>query len=75
LLSRNRLLSACNLRNLSTETQPQQNELQNVKSPQKDKLYSRLEVELKGIEPEVMYSFAWYAVTAAQHLGIDVGKW
>lgn len=41
---------------------------------QKDKLYSRLEVELKGIEPEVMKSYAWYAQKSAEHLGIQVGK-
>lgn len=45
-----------------------------MESPQKDKLYSRLEIELKGIEPEVMKSYAWYATTAAQHLNIKVGK-
>lgn len=42
--------------------------------PQKDKLFSQLEIELKGIEPEVMKSYAWFATTAAQHLGIKVGK-
>ena len=41
----------------------------------KDKLYSRLEIELKGIEPEVMKSYGFFATTAAQHLGIQVGKW
>lgn len=42
---------------------------------ERDKLYSRLEIELKGIEPEVMKSYAWFAVRAADHLGIKVGKW
>lgn len=42
---------------------------------EKDKLYSRLEIELKGIEPEVMKSYAWYATKSAEHLGIKVGKW
>lgn len=44
-------------------------------APEKDKLYSRLEIELKGIEPEVMKSYTWYAIRAAEHLGIQVGKW
>lgn len=44
-------------------------------SAEKDKLFSRLEIELKGIEPEVMKSYAWFAVKAAEHLGINVGKW
>jgi small subunit ribosomal protein S10 len=43
--------------------------------PEKDKLYSRLEIELKGIEPEVMKSYAWFATRAAEHLGIQIGKW
>lgn len=34
----------------------------------KDKLYSRLEIELKGIEPEVMKSYAWYATTGIVNL-------
>lgn len=42
---------------------------------EKDKLYSRLEIELKGIEPEVMKSYAWFATRAAEHLGIHIGKW
>lgn len=50
--------------------------LESVPPPEeRDKLYSRLEIELKGIEPEVMKSYAWFAVRAADHLGIQVGKW
>lgn len=39
-----------------------------------DKLYSRLEIEIKGAEPAVLKSYAWFATTAAGHLGIDVGR-
>ncbi|CAO1308019.1 unnamed protein product [Diamesa tonsa] len=42
--------------------------------PEKDKLFSRLEIEVKGIDPEVMKSYAWFATTAANNLGINVGK-
>lgn len=70
------------LRFLSSEipsTQPRIENEQNLEvapaEPEKDKLYSRLEIELKGIEPEVMKSYAWYAQRAAEHLGIQVGKW
>lgn len=42
---------------------------------EKDKLFSRLEIEVKGIDPEVMKSYAWFATTAANNLGINVGKW
>ncbi|XP_058449705.1 small ribosomal subunit protein uS10m isoform X2 [Malaya genurostris] len=39
-----------------------------------DKLYSRVELEMKGIDPEVMKSYAYFAQTAAGHLNIEVGK-
>ncbi|XP_055602990.1 28S ribosomal protein S10, mitochondrial-like [Uranotaenia lowii] len=39
-----------------------------------DKLYSRLELQMKGIDPEVMKSYAMFAKTAAEHLDIEVGK-
>uniref|UniRef100_A0A182PKJ4 Small ribosomal subunit protein uS10m n=1 Tax=Anopheles epiroticus TaxID=199890 RepID=A0A182PKJ4_9DIPT len=39
-----------------------------------DKLYSRVELQMKGIDPEVMKSYAMYAKTAAEHLDIEVGK-
>ncbi|XP_052891532.1 28S ribosomal protein S10, mitochondrial [Anopheles moucheti] len=39
-----------------------------------DKLYSRVELQMKGIDPEVMKSYAMYAKTAAEHLNIEVGK-
>ncbi|XP_070499410.1 small ribosomal subunit protein uS10m [Chironomus tepperi] len=67
LISRNSLPLA-NLRCLSAQPQTE------LAVPQKDKLYSRLEIELKGIEPEVMKSYAWYAQKSAEHLGIDVGR-
>lgn len=40
-----------------------------------DKLYKRLEIEIKGSDPAVLKSYSWFATTAANHLGIDVGKW
>lgn len=39
-----------------------------------DKLYSKLEIELKGNDPAVLKSYAFFATTAAQHLDIEVGK-
>nr|XP_019558113.2 28S ribosomal protein S10, mitochondrial-like [Aedes albopictus] len=39
-----------------------------------DKLYSRVELQMKGIDPEVMKSYAYFAKTAAEHLDIEVGK-
>lgn len=40
-----------------------------------DKLYSKLEIELRGIDPAVLKSYTWFATTAADHLGIEKGKW
>jgi small subunit ribosomal protein S10 len=77
-LSRRCLITQQNFRLLSSEVQPRsenENKLQTPIEPEKDKLYSRLEIELKGIEPEVMKSYGWYATRAAEHLGITVGKW
>ncbi|XP_055680237.1 28S ribosomal protein S10, mitochondrial [Lutzomyia longipalpis] len=42
--------------------------------PELDKLYSKLEIELRGVDPAVLKSYSWFATTAAQHLGIEVGK-
>ncbi|XP_017472411.1 PREDICTED: 28S ribosomal protein S10, mitochondrial [Rhagoletis zephyria] len=41
---------------------------------EKDKLFSKLEIELRGIDPAVLKSYAWFATTAANHLNIEVGK-
>ncbi|KAJ6635646.1 28S ribosomal protein S10, mitochondrial [Pseudolycoriella hygida] len=43
-------------------------------SDEPDKLYKKLEIELKGIDPAVLNSYSFFATTAAQHLGIEVGK-
>ena len=78
-LTRRSLLNQNNSRFLSSEVQPRsENEIApqvTSTEPEKDKLYSRLEIELKGIEPEVMKSYAWFATRAAEHLGIKVGQW
>ncbi|XP_053966824.1 28S ribosomal protein S10, mitochondrial [Anastrepha ludens] len=41
---------------------------------EKDKLFSKLEIELRGVDPAVLKSYAWFATTAANHLNIEVGK-
>lgn len=48
---------------------------QHLQSDEPDKLYKKLEIELKGIDPAVMKSYSWFATNAAQNLGIEVGKW
>lgn len=39
-----------------------------------DKLYKRLEIEVRGHDPAVIKSYIKFATTAAEHLNIDVGK-
>ncbi|XP_034664986.1 28S ribosomal protein S10, mitochondrial [Drosophila subobscura] len=45
-----------------------------VPAPEPDKLFSKLEIELRGIDPAVLKSYTWFANTAADHLGIEKGK-
>ncbi|CAD6991465.1 28S ribosomal protein S10, mitochondrial [Ceratitis capitata] len=46
----------------------------NVAAVEKDKLFSKLEIELRGVDPAVLKSYAWFATTAASHLNIETGK-
>ncbi|XP_044739143.1 28S ribosomal protein S10, mitochondrial [Chrysoperla carnea] len=39
-----------------------------------DKLYSTIELEMRGHDPAVLKSYAWYLAQAAQLLNIPVGK-
>lgn len=39
-----------------------------------DKLYKRLEIELRGHDKAVLKSYVKFALTAAEHLNIDIGK-
>lgn len=53
---------------------------QNITTPaineiagEKDKLFSKLEIKLRGVDPAVLKSYASFATTAANHLNIEVG--
>lgn len=46
----------------------------NAEEHEDDKLYKRLELEIRGHDPMVMKSYVQFATTAAKHLNIDVGK-
>lgn len=61
-------------RSLSTEVSSTASTSPNTTVPIPDKLYSRVELQMKGIDPEVMKSYAYFAKTAAEHLDIEVGK-
>ncbi|XP_073954477.1 small ribosomal subunit protein uS10m-like [Choristoneura fumiferana] len=39
-----------------------------------DKLYKKVELEMRGIDPAVLLSYSWFCVAAASHLGIEVTK-
>lgn len=45
-----------------------------VQEEEDDKLYKRLEIEVRGHDPAVIKSYIKFATTAAEHLNIDVGK-
>jgi small subunit ribosomal protein S10 len=66
---------------MCTEPALQTSKKENVKSTQTispeetDKLYKNLEIELKGCDPAVLKSYSTFATSAAQHLGIELGKW
>ncbi|XP_050685353.1 28S ribosomal protein S10, mitochondrial [Leptidea sinapis] len=39
-----------------------------------DKLYKKVELEMRGIDPAVLLSYSWFCIAAASHLGIEVTK-
>lgn len=59
----------------ATASQDTSNNLPSALPEERDKLYSKLEIELRGIDPAVLKSYSWFATTAANHLDIEVGKW
>lgn len=46
----------------------------NTEKQESDKLYKRLELEIRGHDPMVMKSYIKFATTAAEHLNIEIGK-
>lgn len=42
--------------------------------PEDDKLYKRLEIELRGHDKAVIKSYVKFATTAAEHLNVEVGR-
>ncbi|XP_005180767.1 small ribosomal subunit protein uS10m [Musca domestica] len=58
----------------ATTSQDASNNLPPALPEERDKLYSKLEIELRGIDPAVLKSYSWFATTAANHLDIEVGK-
>lgn len=59
------------VKNIVSENAPPP--LETVKD-EADKLFKRLEIEIKGADPAVLKSYSWFATTAADHLGIEVGQ-
>lgn len=46
----------------------------NTEEQQSDKLYKRLELEIRGHDPMVIKSYVKFATTAAAHLNIETGN-
>lgn len=65
----------CTLRALSTAPLTIQKPTEQVPTTiELDKLYKRVELEMRGIDPAVLLSYSWFCVAAASHLGIEVTK-
>ncbi|KAG6449055.1 28S ribosomal protein S10, mitochondrial [Manduca sexta] len=64
------------IRPLSTPVTPITKAIEDVTPPamELDKLYKRVELEMRGIDPAVLLSYSWFCVAAASHLGIEVTK-
>lgn len=45
-----------------------------AESSENDKLYKRIEIELRGMDPAVLNSYTSFATETAKHLDIAVGK-
>lgn len=70
------LLRQCRLFSQTTTEAPAQSSETNCPTEaEDDKLYKRLELELRGVDPTVLNSFTTFAATAAKHLNIEVGRW
>lgn len=48
--------------------------ISNTEEQEPDKLYKRLELEIRGHDPMVMKSYVQFATAAANHLNIEVGR-
>ncbi|XP_049880892.1 28S ribosomal protein S10, mitochondrial [Pectinophora gossypiella] len=65
------------IRPLATATVTPIKPVENVAPPaavELDKLYKRVELEMRGIDPAVLLSYSWFCVAAAANLGIEVTK-
>lgn len=61
---------------VSVQESQQKDHLQTTNEPEDvEKLYSRLEIELRGSDPAVMKSYSKFVLATANHLEIEVGKW
>lgn len=65
----------CTAMSKDTSTVPATSMPQLEQASEQDKLFSKLELELRGVDPAVLKSYSWFATTAANHLGIEVGNW
>lgn len=59
---------------LSDQKENDSDQVSTIDQGEADKLYKRVEIELRGMDPAVMNSYATFATTSAKHLGIEVGE-
>jgi hypothetical protein len=55
-------------RSCSTNVNP----VSSIVVPRKDKLYEKIEVEIRAHQPDTLKSYSWFATTAAKELNITV---
>lgn len=70
MLSTARILGRCSLQRLICVS----NSTSSITSPNSppDKLYEKIEVEVRAHQPDVLKSYSWFATTAAKELNISV---
>lgn len=48
--------------------------IDNTNAVELDKLYKRVELEMRGVDQAVLLSYSWFCIAAASHLGIEVTR-
>ncbi|GAB0088885.1 28S ribosomal protein S10, mitochondrial [Sergentomyia squamirostris] len=69
-----RNIRQCSSFHAAPSAEHQNKEIAQANEPELDKLFSKLEIELRGADPAVLKSYSWFATTAAENLNIEVGK-
>ena len=71
MLSTARILGRCTLQRFVSAQNSSTSSVANTNN-QPDKLYEKIEVEVRAHQPDVLKSYSWFATTAAKELNITV---